>query len=136
MKLNEKRSLKLKKYLLMFLLVTLLTLPLTAEEKANSSQILTPEQTQSQKTFYTQEDILLLVEQLKAEADAAIENAYDEGYKAGVQEYAPKLASLEVQIEWLKSENKKQNLEKWTIPLWTCGGAVAGFLGGWSIRGN
>lgn len=126
----------MKKYLLMFLLVTLLTLPLTAEEKANSSQILTPEQTQSQKTFYTQEDILLLVEQLKAEADAAIENAYDEGYKAGVQEYAPKLASLEVQIEWLKSENKKQNLEKWTIPLWTCGGAVAGFLGGWSIRGN
>jgi hypothetical protein len=80
--------------------------------------------------------VLLLVDQLKAEADAAIENAYDEGYKAGVQEYAPKLASLEVQIEWLKSENKKQNLEKWTIPLWTCGGAVAGFLGGWIIRGN
>ena len=80
--------------------------------------------------------MLLLVDQLKAEADAAIENAYDEGYKAGVQEYAPKLASLEVQIEWLKSENKKQNLEKWTIPLWTCGGAFAGFLGGWIIRGN
>lgn len=76
------------------------------------------------------------MEQLKAEANQAIENAYDEGYKAGVQEYAPKLASLEVQIEWLKSENKKQNLEKWTIPLWTCGGAVAGFLGGWIIRGN
>lgn len=126
----------MKKYLLMFLLVTLLTLPLLAEEKKNSSQILTPEQTQSQKTFYTQEDVLLLVEQLKAEADAAIENAYDEGYKAGVQEYAPKLASLEVQIEWLKSENKKQNLEKWTIPLWTCVGAFGGFLGGWIIRGN
>ena len=126
----------MKKYLLMFLLVTLLTLPLTAEEKTNSSQILTPEQTQSQKTFYTQEEVLLLVDQLKAEADKAIENAYDEGYKAGVQEYAPKLASLEVQIEWLKSENKKQNLEKWTIPLWTCAGAFGGFLGGWIIRGN
>ena len=120
----------------MFLLVTLLTLPLLAEEKTSSSPTSTPEQTQSQKTFYTQEDVLLLVEQLKAEADAAIENAYDEGYKAGVQEYAPKLASLEVQIEWLKSENKKQNLEKWTIPLWTCVGAGAGFLGGWIIRGN
>ena len=120
----------------MFLLVILLTLPLLAEEKTNSSPTSTPEQTQSQKTFYTQEDILLLVDQLKAEADAAIEKAYDEGYKAGVQEYAPKLASLEVQIEWLKSENKKQNLEKWTIPLWTCVGAGAGFLGGWIIRGN
>ena len=76
------------------------------------------------------------MEQLKAEANQAIENAYDEGYKAGVQEYAPKLASLEVQIEWLKSENKKQNLEKWTIPLWTSVGAFAGFLGGWTIRGN
>ena len=126
----------MKKYLLMFLLVTLLTLPLLAEEKTSSSQTLTPEQTLSQKTFYTREDVLLLVDQLKAEADKAIENAYDEGYKAGVQEYAPKLDSLEVQIEWLKSENKKQNLEKWTIPLWTCGGAVAGFLGGWIIRGN
>lgn len=80
--------------------------------------------------------MLLLVEQLKAEANLAIENAYDEGYKAGVQEYAPRLASLEVQIECLKSENKKQNLEKWTIPLWTCGGAFAGFLGGWISRGN
>ena len=126
----------MKKHLLMFLLVTLLTLPLLAEEKTSSSQTLTPEQTLSQKTFYTREDVLLLVDQLKAEADKAIENAYDEGYKAGVQEYAPKLDSLEVQIEWLKSENKKQNLEKWTIPLWTCGGAVAGFLGGWIIRGN
>lgn len=126
----------MKKYLLMFLLVTLITLPLLAEEKTNSSPTSAPEQTQSQKTFYTQEDVLLLVEQLKAEANQAIENAYDEGYKAGVQEYVPKLASLEVQIEWLKSENKKQNLEKWTIPLWTCGGAVAGFLGGWIIRGN
>ena len=136
MKLKEKRSLKLKKNLLMFLLVTLLTLPLLAEEKTSSSPTSTLEQTQSQKTFYTQEDVLLLVKQLKAEADAAIENAYDEGYKAGVQEYAPKLSSLEVQIEWLKSENKKQNLEKWTIPLWTCVGAGAGFLGGWIIRGN
>ena len=126
----------MKKHLLMFLLVTLLTLPLLAEEKKNSSQILTPEQTLSQKTFYTREDVLLLVEQLKAEANQAIENAYDEGYKAGVQEYAPKLASLEVQIEWLKSVNKKQNFEKWTIPLWTCGGVFAGFLGGWIIRGN
>lgn len=76
------------------------------------------------------------MEQLKAEADQAIENAYDEGYKAGVQEYAPKLASLEVQIECLKTENKKQNLEKWSIPLWTGGGAVVGFLGGWISRGN
>ena len=126
----------MKKHLLMFLLITLLMLPLLAEEKTNTSQTLTPEQTLSQKTFYTQEEVLLLVEQLKAEANQAIENAYDEGYKAGVQEYAPKLASLEVQIEWLKSENKKQNLEKWTIPLWTCGGAFAGFLGGWIIRGN
>ena len=128
----------MKKHLLMFLLVTLLMLPLLAEEKTSSNQTLTPEQTLSQKTFYTREDVLLLVDQLKAEADKAIENAYayDEGYKAGVQEYAPKLASLEVQIEWLKSENKKQNLEKWMIPLWTGGGAVAGFLGGWIIRGN
>lgn len=126
----------MKKHLLMFLLVTLLTLPLLAEEKTNSSKLLNPEQTQSQKTFYTQEDVLLLVEQLKAEANQAIENAYDEGYKAGVQEYAPKLASLEVQIEWLKSENKKQNLEKWTIPFWTCAGAFIGFSGGWISRGN
>ena len=126
----------MKKHLLMFLLVTLLMLPLLAEEKTSSSQTLTPEQTLSQKTFYTQEEVLLLVDQLKAEADKAIENAYDEGYKAGVQEYAPKVDSLEVQIEWLKSENKKQNLEKWTIPLWSCGGAGGGFLGGWIIRGN
>lgn len=126
----------MKKHLLMFLLVTLLTLPLLAEEKTNSSPTSTPEQTPLQKTFYTQEDVLLLVEQLKAEANQAIENAYDEGYKAGVQEYAPKLASLEVQIEWLKNENKKQNLEKWTIPLWICAGAFGGFLGGWIIRGN
>ena len=126
----------MKKHLLTFLLVLLLMLPLLAEEKTSSSLTLTPEQIPLQKTIYTPEEDLLLVDQLKAEADAAIENAYDEGYKAGVQEYAPKLASLEIQIEWLKSENKKQNFEKWTIPLWTCGGVFAGFLGGWIIRGN
>ena len=130
MKLNEKRSLKLKKHLLMFLLVTLLMLPLLAEEKTSSNSSSTQPQIQLQQSFYTQEDVLLLVDQLKAEADKAIENAYDEGYKAGVQEYAPKLASLEVQLE-----NKKKNLEKWTIPFWTCAGAFIGFSGGWFMRG-
>ena len=129
MKLHGKRSLKLKKHLLMFLLVTLLMLPLLAEEKTSSNSSSTQPQIQLQQSFYTQEDVLLLVDQLKAEADKAIENAYDEGYKAGVQEYAPKLASLEVQLEWLTRENKKSNLEKWTIPFWTCAGAFIGFSG-------
>ncbi len=77
---------------------------------------------------------------MKAEADKAIEEAFDEGYKAAVKEYAPQLESLKIQNDWLSQENKKKNLEKWTIPLWACGGAFVGFMGGcgfsFVLRGN
>ena len=80
------------------------------------------------------------MEELKAEADKAIDEAFNEGYKAAVLEYAPQLESLRIKNEWLVRENKKHNLEKWTVPLWTCGGAFVGFMGGcgfsFLIRGN
>ncbi len=77
-------------------------------------------------------DVLLLVDQLKAEADKAIENAFDEGYKAGVLEYAPENEALKTVNESLKADLKKEKtvlkLPLWTVPVSFISGFAAGII--------
>ena len=75
------------------------------------------------------------MEELKAEAAKAIDEAFNEGYKAAVMEYEPQLESLRIKNDWLAQQNKAKNMDVLTIPLWTIGGAFAGFFGGWIFRG-
>ena len=71
-------------------------------------------QTTSQKLF-SEDEVLVLVEQLKAKAQEAISNAYDEGYKAGLKEYAPQLEAERFKVSQLEIQNKK--LKSQTIAI-------------------
>lgn len=91
-------------------------------------------QTQSLKLF-SEDEVLLLVEQLKAEAELAIDQAYDEGYKAGLKEYVPELEAMRFTKEQLEAENKKLKSQTWQTPWFTIAGTAAGAFTGFIIKG-
>lgn len=100
-------------------LLTLLLMvqPLTASSRSSAS-----EPVNGSRSFSAQE-VTALVENLMDEADASIEAAYAEGYKAGALEFAPAEAALQeanaqllAEVERLETAHAKG--------VWT-----AGFIG-------
>lgn len=111
-----------------FLCLGLLTLLLMAQPLAASSKSFASEQMNGSRSFSAQE-VTALVESLMDEADASIEAAYAEGYKAGVLEFAPEEAALQEVNSHLLSELERMETAHGK-GLWTAGfiGAGAGVV--------
>ena len=111
-----------------FLCLGLLTLLLMAQPLAASSKSSASEPTEESRRF-SRVEVTSLVEGLMADAEQSIANAYAEGYKAGVLEFAPAEAALQeanaqllAEVERLETAHDKG--------LWTAGliGAGAGVV--------
>lgn len=116
----------MKKYLLLILLISLVMLKVTAEEKKNSKTTTNPKQTEFSVTF-SEEQIRQLVLQMQAEAAAQIDLSYDEGYKAGVLEYAPRAESAEQENFQLRKQLKST---KWNQSIMVPAAIVTGLIVG------
>jgi hypothetical protein len=68
------------------------------------------------------------------EADTAIQEAYGEGYKAGVLEYKPESAGQKAINQELESESAKMqsrlasNVPWWYVPVYSTGSFVLGIV--------
>lgn len=124
----------MKRLMLILLLGSLLVMRTTAEPKRSSENLSETEQTKSRRLF-SEDEVRTLVEQIKAEAQDSIDRAYDEGYKAGVKEYAPKLEAERILRENLEAENKKIKSQTWQTPWLTIAGTAAGVFTGFLIKG-
>jgi hypothetical protein len=104
--------------LLPLLVITLKPLPIFAQDSATEYEDVLTAPT------YTRAEVLELLAILNEEADAAIKQAFDEGYKAGATDFAPKVAELEVEKESLEYQLERERIEKKFFPL-TVGGTFA-----------
>lgn len=75
-----------KKLLMSCLLIVLMLMPTYAQESVSR-----PTSGQDSQNVYSEEEVNQIVDDLTAEAEASIDEAYAEGYKAGVKEYAPQV---------------------------------------------
>lgn len=123
----------MKKLIVLNLLIILLMLPLISEESRNLPENSTELQTDLQKT-YSADDVRFLVEQIKQAGDEQIEKAYDEGYKAGILEYEPKLEGFKLQYDILEKENKKLKSNQWQKPVYIALGIAGGFFFGYMVK--
>ena len=74
------------------------------------------------------------MEKIKTESRMLIDKAYDDGYKAGMLEFAPELEGLRIQNEQLSYELKMNKRKWWEIPLFTVCGMGAGLFAGVMIN--
>ena len=85
---------------------------------------------------YSAAEVRELIDAVRAEAAAAIADARNDGYKAGVLEYAPQAEGLRVVNESLRRESERLTVPAWHVPVWAAAGVAAGFIGGfWVWKG-
>lgn len=122
-----------KKMLLSLSLSLLILLPIRSESQQS--------RTTSGNEFgidltrtYTGDEVAVMLDIVAEEADRAIENAYQEGYKAAVLEYAPQNEGLRTLSEHLRTElddeRNKLKTPLWTIPLFV----AVSFIAGWTVK--
>ena len=117
---------KLKKHQLLILLILLMIqLPLNSQNK-NLKQTSTIQLSES-KTTFSKKEVLQLIDEIKAEAEKSIDDAFNEGYKAATVFYKPKLQGYEIQLETLKHELNKEKRNNWLNPVYSLAGAAVGF---------
>ena len=80
----------------------MIQLPLNSQNK-NLKQTSTIQLSES-KTTFSKKEVLQLIDEIKAEAEKSIDDAFNEGYKAATVFYKPKLQGYEIQLEKLKHE--------------------------------
>lgn len=115
--------------MLLLLLTATLGATSTAQEKRTSSQSFSG----GQKT-YSETEVSVLIDSVRAEAEEAIESAWDDGYKAGVLAYAPEAEGLRVVADSLRAESPRFAVPVWQVPVWTFAGLALGFGAGWLVR--
>lgn len=88
-----------------------------------------------QSEFYTKEEVQQILDSVYFEAEKAIDKAFDDGYKQGVLEYAPKIYALENFQDNLEKESKNLKRNQILIGTGCCiGGIAGGFLLGFLTR--
>lgn len=116
----------MKKLMLLILCLTLTMQNLTASESQKSA--MNSELTLTQYSLmFSEAQVRKLVAQIQAEAETKINLSYDEGYKAGVLEYAPRAESAEQENSELKKELKST---KWHTCIYVTCAALIGFTAG------
>ncbi|MDE5899332.1 MAG: hypothetical protein K2H09_08745 [Treponemataceae bacterium] len=83
---------------------------------------------------YSEAEVSALLDAVRAEAAAAIEGAWDDGYKAGVLAYAPEAEGLRVMADSLRVESARLTVPVWHVPVWAAAGIAVGFCGGYLAR--
>ncbi len=75
--------------------------------------------------MYSGETVQKILDAVYAEADAAIEEAWQDGYKQGVREYAPQTAALEEVNRQLQEQVRQ---ERSGVLVWAPAAGAAGAL--------
>jgi hypothetical protein len=99
---------KLRILLLAFLFLPLLTRISYAQTQTESPKTQNSVYGIEPEQFYPGTLVLELMEAAEAEIDNAVHEAYAEGYKAAMLQYAPELAALRIRETALKEELEKQ----------------------------
>ena len=120
------------------LLVLLTQSAMTQSSKSSKTHIKSGYGIESGRS-YNADEVAALLAIAEEEAEASIQQAYAEGYKAGLLEAAPESARLAVLNEQLKTEalryqtqlETQKQLNRVLVPLYIVLGGAAGF----AIRG-
>ncbi len=121
---------RLKTLLPLFLLLTLATQTLSAQQKTESKQISASEYGIDLNRSYTGSQVAQLIQIVEQEAEAAVDRAFDEGYKQGLLAGVPEAEYWKTRCAQLESELSKANRQKW---LFAFGGFGAGMLSGFGL---
>ena len=106
-----------KKLLMSCLLIVLMLMPTYAQESGSR-----PTSEKGSQNVYSEEEVNQIVDDLAAEAEASIDEAYAEGYKAGVKDYAP-------QVEfWKTKAEAKEPQEKAPLGKFFAAGVGTGII--------
>ena len=129
----------MKKLTAMICLLVLLTQNAMTQSSKNLKTDIKSEYGIESGRSYNADEVAALLAIAEEEAEASIQQAYAEGYKAGLLEAAPESARLAVLNEQLKTEalryqtqlETQKQLNRALIPLYIVLGGAAGF----AIRG-
>ena len=123
----------MRKQTLIALLMTLVTVsPLkaqSAESRKNSAAVFGIDLNRS----YSGDEVAAMLEVVAEEADRAIAESYDEGYKAAALRFKPEAVYLSGINESLRADSKAlgeamgRTVPAWHVPLWTCAGVLFGY---------
>ena len=130
---------KLKRLTAMICLLVLLTQSAMTQSSKNLKTDIKSEYGIESGRNYNADEVAALLAIAEEEAEASIQQAYAEGYKAGLLEAAPESARLAVLNEQLKTEalryqtqlETQKQLNRVLVPLYIVLGGAAGF----AIRG-
>lgn len=123
----------MKKQTLTVLLMTLVTVSLLRAQSAESKMNSANEFGLDLNRSYTGKEVEAILEVVAEEADRAIAESYDEGYKAAALRFKPEAVYLQGINESLKSDSKalegklRKTVPAWHVPLWTCAGLLLGY---------
>ncbi|MBR0100469.1 MAG: hypothetical protein IJP90_12280 [Treponema sp.] len=118
---------KLKTLLLLTLFLLLATQASFAQQKNQSKQTSENEYGIDLAKSYTGSEVLELIQIVEQEAQAAIEKAFDEGYKQGLLSSAPDAEYWRVKAAGYEAEVSRLKKERW---LYAFGGLGVGFIFG------
>jgi len=118
---------KLKALLLTLLFLMLTTQTSFAQTKKESKQTSANEYGIDLTKSYTGSEVLELIQIAEQEAEAAIDKAFDEGYKQGLLAGVPDAEYWKTKALQYETEINRLKKEKW---LYAFGGLGAGFLVG------
>jgi len=120
--------LRLRTLLLAILFLPLLTLISYAQTLTESPNAQNNDYGIEPEQFYPGSLVLELMEAAETEIDNSVREAYAEGYKAAMLQYAPEIAALRIRESALKEEFERERLKNKFF--WPVSGAsfVIGFL--------
>ena len=118
---------RLKKLLPLTLLLLLATQTNWAQSRTESKPTSENEYGIDLNRNYTGSEVAALIQIVEQEAEAAIDRAFDEGYKQGLLASAPEAEYWRVKFTQTEAEIKRLKRERW---LFAFGGFGAGFIVG------
>lgn len=121
---------RLRALLPLTLFLTLATRTSFAQPKLESSTNSASEYGIDLNRNYSGSEVELLIRAVTEEAEAAVDRAFDEGYKHGLLAAAPDVEYWRVKASRYETEITRLKRERWLFAL---GGFGAGFVGGGGI---
>ncbi len=121
---------KLRILLPLILLPALATQMSFAQSKTESKQTLEREYGIDLKKIYTGSEVIALIKLVEAEAEQAIDCAFDEGYKQGLLSGVPEAEYWKTRCSQLESKLSKERRRKW---LFAFGGFSCGLITGYGF---
>lgn len=122
----------MKKLIACLLFARVLTLTLTANEPIPLNETSENDYGIESGRIFTSEEVIRLIASVAAEADLSIDQAFADGYKAGLLKAQPEAEFFRVQVDELKkslrAEQSRFKLPRWGLPAVFLGGFLTGFI--------